>query len=226
MNRTRCSLVGERAWWFPSLPLGVWVALAFASPAEAGPHADGVMVLHRNPNVVFSAGLAYCGESGLASCNDAVTRADVSSTVVLHALAAFPSENSPRLAGVCYGIQYDVAQIAILEWGHCGGFELHTQDWPGSGEGSCVTWEEAQTGHLTEIAWFAAYSLEGNPSQLALQDHPTGGGNFADDAVPSNIDPIADYGAFGFYVDGILPCPDVPVPAEERSWGGVKAGFR
>jgi hypothetical protein len=108
----------------------------------------------------------------------------------------------------------------------CGDFELHTQNWPSSGEGICITWNEAQLGHLTELNWFAAYSIEGNPTPIALVGHPTGGGAFGDDDMPANIDPIADYGTFGFYVDGYLPCPEGPVPVEEHSWGRVKAEFR
>lgn len=191
----------------PSL-LSLCLGLVLVSSAEGGPNAGGVIILHWNESVVYSPGITYCGQSALPSCNDAVTRADNPGTLVLHALAAFPLENFPRLAGICFGVQYDESQNVVVDWGYCGDFELHTSDWPSSGAGSCVTWFEAQTGHLTEFHWFAAYSIYGNPTELALSPHPTGGGNFGDDDVPSNIDAIADYGTFGFYMDGDLPCPN------------------
>ncbi|MCA9726940.1 MAG: hypothetical protein R3E12_09300 [Candidatus Eisenbacteria bacterium] len=200
--------------------------LVFASAADAGPNANGVIVLHWNESVVYTDGTDFCGESGLESCNDAVTTTSASSTVVLHALAAFPTENAPRLAGLCFGVQYDELQIRVTDWGACGDFELHENNWPGSNQGVCITWSEAQTGHLTEICWFAAYSVYGDASELALRGHPQGGGLFADDAVPSNIDPIADYGRLGFFQDGYLPCPNPPTPVEPSSWGRTKAVFR
>jgi hypothetical protein len=192
-----------------SLLLGFWLGLVLVSTAEGGPNAGGVLILHWNTSVVYSPGVTtYCGQSELPSCNDAVTRANTATTLVLHALAAFPLENVPRLAGVCFGVQYDESQTFIVDWGACGDFELPNSGWPGSVEGNCVTWNEAQTDHVTEIYWFAAYSIYGNSTQLALRGHPSGGGSFGDDDVPANLDPIADYGTFGFYTDGYLPCPN------------------
>lgn len=193
--------------------LSLWVGIVLAAPAEGGPNQGGVIILHRNEGMVYSPGISYCGQSGLDVCDNAVTRFDATDIVVLHALAAFPGDSFPRLAGVVFGVTYNEATIEIVEWGSCGDFELPNGGWPGSNQGTAVTWNEAQTGHLTQIYWFAAYEAYGNPATLALMGHPSGGGNFGDDAVPSNVDPIAGYGSFGFNVDGVLPCP-FPPPTE------------
>src|SRR5690606_26100653 len=152
--------------------------LSFASVVEAGPNEGGVILLHRNPDVVYTSGVDYCGQSDLLSCSDAVTRADVDDTVVLHVLASFLSGTEPRMAGVCFGVEYDESSVAIDDWGYCGDFELHQTAWPSSGSGICVTWFEAQTAFLTEIGWLAAHSVDGSPAQLSLVNHPVGGGVF------------------------------------------------
>ncbi|MCC7141841.1 MAG: hypothetical protein IT349_07025, partial [Candidatus Eisenbacteria bacterium] len=190
------------------------LALALASSAVAGPNAGGVVVLHRNPAVVYSVGLGFCGQAALDSCSNAVKRADTNETIVLHALAAFPFESSPRMAGLCFGVEYDDLLVGIAEGIGCGDFQLSTSGWPGSYEGTCITWFQAHTGHLKEVCWFSAYSLSGGPAEISLGPHPTGGGNFADDAVPAHIDPIAGYGSFGFYQDGFAPCPPPPITIE------------
>ena len=81
----------------------------------------------------------------------------------------------------------------------------------------------AQTDRLVLVYTLAAVEYYGTDASLDLIGHPTGGGWFADDAVPANLDPIADYGRMGFNSNpGYLPCPDGPTPAVESSWGAVK----
>ncbi|MCA9727468.1 MAG: hypothetical protein KC729_07280, partial [Candidatus Eisenbacteria bacterium] len=185
--------------------------LLVVSSAFGGPNAGGVIILHQNDALVYTDGVSFCGQAGLNVCDNAATRADTDEIVVLHALAAFPGDAHPRLAGIAFGVHYDEAQIRFVDWGMCGDFELSESGWPASDSGTAVTWGEAQTNHLTQFYWIAAYSYLGNPAQVVLRGHPQGGGNFADDDIPSNLDVIADYGAFGFYMDGELPCP-VPQP--------------
>jgi hypothetical protein len=178
-----------------------------ASTAKAGPNAGGVIVLHRNEDIIYTSDVTnYCGMSDVPDCLNAETRADVDDIVVLHALAAF--HPGSRLAGVCFGVQYDETRAAIVDWGMCGDFELHTQDWPSSDDGLCIVWFEAQTDPLVELCWFAAHSVDGSATLVSLIGHPNGGGHFADDDIPANLDEIAGYGTFGFYMDGSVPCGD------------------
>lgn len=179
-----------------------------------GPNSGGTLILHANESLVFSSDDAYCGQSGLAQCTDAVTRTDEHfAPIVVHVIAAFPQNVSPRLSGVVFGIEY--ADCLRLEgWGACGNFELPTSGWPASGEGTAVTWASAQTTLLTEIYWFAAYVYSTDDTRLDLVPNPSHGAYFADDSIPSQLDPIVAFGSFGFGMDGVLPCPEnLPVGA-------------
>lgn len=183
---------------------------AHASRAQGvpGPNFGGTLLLHHDPSVVYTSDESgYCGQSALAGCEDANTRHDaVGEPIALSVIAAFHAGNAPRLAGVTFGIDYGTC-IEIADGGSCGDFELHTSDWPQSGSGTAVTWDVAQTDHLVEVYWFAAYSEIDYPELLRLTPHPTGGGFFADDSVPSRLDVIAGYGKFGFFTTGTAPCP-------------------
>lgn len=182
-----------------------------AAPGR-GPNAGGTLILHANAALVFSTDDDYCGQSGLTDCTDAVTRSDERFTpVVVHVIAAFPETSSPRLAGIVFGVEY--ADCLRLDgWGACGDFELSTSAWPASGEGTAVTWASAQTSALTEVYWFGAYLYSTEDTRLDLAPHPSQGAYFADDSIPSQLDPIAGLGSFGFGMNGVLPCPGSATP--------------
>lgn len=179
--------------------------------ALAGPNANGTLVVVLAPGVVYTTDIVdYCGASGLQNCGDGIASFDGTDTVVLNVLAAFPTVGSPRLAGVTFGWAY--SEASIVAFGSCGDFELATGAWPASGEGTAVTFSSARTTSLVDIYWAAAYNYYGNPTTLDLTPHPTQGANFADDDVPSNLDPIAALGSFGFSTEGNLPCPVEAAP--------------
>ena len=177
-----------------------------------GPNANGTLIMHTNPSVVFTTDELYCGTAGITECSQAIAETDRQfEAAVVHVVAAFPPSANPRLAGVTFGISY--ADCLVLEaWGPCGDFELPTPDWPVSGEGTAVTWGTAQTSLLTEVYWIAAYVYSVDPTTLDLIPHPTQGALFADDDVPSILDPIVALGSFGFGTAGSLPCPMDVVP--------------
>lgn len=177
-----------------------------------GPNLGGTLLLHANPSLEYTdGGTAYCGLSGLADCSQAVARHDGTDAIVIHVLAAFHADAGPRLAAVTFGLEYG-ACTEIADYQNCGDFELPTASWPGSGEGVAVAWDLAQTEHLTEVYWFAAYNEIEYPEALSLTPHPTQGAYFADDSVPSVLDPIAALGSFGFFQNGVAPCPAPPSP--------------
>src|SRR5690606_20317434 len=56
------------------------------------------------------------------------------------------------------------------------------------------------------VYWFAAYAYDGEA--LELRVHPTQGGQFADDSIPSEIDKIEGFGIMGFGSNpGLVVCP-------------------
>lgn len=208
----------RRACLFPRTPSPTRLALGFpllafalglATRSEAGPNAGGVVILHRNASLTYTIGANFCGVSGITKCEDAVTSASPGIPVVLHALAAFPGNHFPRLSGITIGVNYDATKVFVAHWGACGDFSLPTSGWPGPNEGLAMTWNQPKTGYLTEVCWFDAYAYTG-PTTFKLVPHPTGGSSFADDSVPSIIDPVAGYGQFGFIASGQLPCPTPP----------------
>jgi hypothetical protein len=175
--------------------------------ALAGVNAGGSLILALANGVEYTTDIEdYCGATGLQACGDAIAQTDGTATVVIGVLAAFPSVGSPRLAGVTFGWAYG-SEITLANQGNCGDFELATAGWPASGEGTAVTWGTAQTSTLTDVYWVAAYNYYGNPNTLDLIPHPSQGAFFADDSVPSVLDPIAALGSFGFSTPGNVPCP-------------------
>jgi hypothetical protein len=194
----------------------------------SGPNEGGVVIVHSPADIVYTDDVDYCGQSGIIRCFEADVRVEGTDIATFFILAAFPEANSPRLAGVTLGIGYSTDDIELVDWGTCGDFQLPTNDWPEPGSGSAVTWLEAQTDHVVEIHWFAAYNASGNPATFDVTEHPSRGGSviFADDSIPAEIDIAVDHGRLGFGgEEGYLPCPD-PVPVEQTTWGQLKATYR
>jgi hypothetical protein len=183
------------------------------SAALAGPNAGGTLVLALSEGTVYTTDVpSYCGSTTASSCDDVVATSNVTDdNSVLNVLAAFPPPGG-RLAGITWGILYDEANVFLNAFGSCGDFEIADPDWPADGSGTAVTWGTAETGQLIEVYWFAGYGYAG--FSLALAPHPTQGGNFADDSIPAESDPIAGFGRFGWGIPGSTPCPSTQPQTE------------
>jgi hypothetical protein len=185
-------------------PLSLPSQSTLAGGGGRGPNAGGTLILHYDGIAYTTDETDYCGMAGLNICDAADTRVDQETPVVFHVYAAFPGVS--RLAGLTFGVSYQDCFV-LTGHGDCGNFELPDPTWPASGTGTAVTWTTVQEAQLVEVYWFAGYVLGGQQTSFALAQHPTQGGNFADDDVPSNIDPIAGYGVLGFHRNGLAPCP-------------------
>lgn len=181
------------------------------STEPLGPNRYGVLVLHSDPELVYTDTEAYCERTMVAGCADLVAHRNDPDPAVIHALALFPEEAPPRLRGVTFGLDFPDC-VSLLAWESCGDFELAQEGWPAPGTGTAVTWGTTQTDPVVEVYWFAAYGIETEPGELALIPHPTQGADFADDSVPALLDPIAALGSFGFFRPGVVPCPPEPEP--------------
>ena len=178
--------------------------------AHAGPNANGYLNVVYQSDVDYTTDQdSYCG-SGIAPCHDGISSYTDTNTIVLSVIASFSA--APRLVGTVFGLDYDPSEITIVAYGPCGDFELPTNSWPNPGEGTAITWQTAQTDPVVDIYWMAAYDYYGLPSTLDLVPHPTQGAFFADDSVPSILDPIAGLGRFGFFTNGDVYCPEPPSP--------------
>lgn len=204
----------------------VFITSAIAKIAHAGPNQHGVIFLHRNEAIVTTNDEArYCGQSDLTECASAVTRCDGDAQVVLHALAAFPQETDPQVAGLLFGIQYDEELLAVSTSGNCGDDGYPVEGWPHSGSGAIIMFDTVREERLFEFYWITVYALTYDASSFGLGEVTTQGAYFLGPPPIDELDPIEDFGRMGFGMPGYLPCPG-PVPSAEASWGQIKASFR
>ncbi|MCA9758822.1 MAG: hypothetical protein KDA27_23715 [Candidatus Eisenbacteria bacterium] len=198
------------------LPLSLGLGfLLSAGAAHAGPNAGGTLIIHAAPGIAYTDDLPpLCEIVDLpGDCSGAVTNLPGGSSEphVWWIAAAFPNGSSPRLAGVTLGVHYDDAAITLVDYGPCGDFELHDEAWPAPGSGTAITWGVAQTDHLVSIYGFAGYEYYGNDVTFCVGQPAVRNAVFADDSVPSQLDPVVDFGCLGFNGDpGYLACPDGP----------------
>lgn len=186
------------------------LAGAASRTALAGPNANGTLIVHENQTTDYTTDPngPYCGTSGLASCGSAVSSATGTNEVIFHVFAAFPSNASPSLKKVAFGVSYP-GGIQLVDYGLCGDSETSTSEWPDTGQGTVVQWGTAKTSTLVELYWFTAYNYFGNaPSaSFCITAHPVAGGKFFDGSIPEVEDAIAAYGCFGFDTSGSNTCP-------------------
>jgi hypothetical protein len=224
---------------------GVWIPCLFGvcgaasdGAAESGPNAGGTLILHTTAQVppcstyestdLCTRCLDELPDNAIDRCEDA--RATVPPSIDVNAfwvMAAFPPQGSPSLGEVAFGIEYDPLRIEIGFTLACADGVVYTTDWPSSGSGSVVSWEEPRTDHLIVVHGFYAYS-DGTPTELSVVPHPDHGGYFADGETPPHVDLVDDYGRLGFGGEsGYLPCPEEPptIPTP-LSWGRIKARNR
>ncbi|MEZ4647997.1 MAG: FlgD immunoglobulin-like domain containing protein [Candidatus Eisenbacteria bacterium] len=232
-NRTRPSSSMRR----PStsiLSVGLWLIVTGLLPvaSNAGPNAGGSLLVHALETTSYTTEhlYGYC-----APLPDAFSRAegqepwigsaswiddceevdssfpDAATPVAWVVFASFSQDNFPRLAGVEFGIEYSPA-LRIIDWGACADFESFTGNWPNSGAGTIVVWNDELTERLVPVYWFAGYaasaaSEEGGGLHFSVTPHPLHGGHFADRSPAPVLDEIAHYGALGFGNPGNVPCP-------------------
>lgn len=194
------------------------VSVLLAGSAFAGPNAGGVLVLHVPEVVVETGSSGWCPiveeQVPLLNCDSAIAQVTDTEPHLWVVYAAFHSVSSPRLAGLIFGVDYDPSTVLPFYAESCGDFELPSTNWPDPDTGTAVTWNPAQTSQLVQVYVFAGYEYYGNATTFDLIPNPNGGGFFADDAVPANLDPIAAYGSIGFGgASGSVPCPGGTVGA-------------
>ncbi|MEZ4647733.1 MAG: hypothetical protein R3E97_02920 [Candidatus Eisenbacteria bacterium] len=200
-----------------ALAVSLGCATVLTSTSIAGPNANGTLIVHYFAGGIFCVDDPPCvlaeNMDPLLSCADGLTNVPEDTPALFSVYAAFPETDGPRVSGITFGIDYP-EPVFVLAYESCADFELPTGDWPNPGAGTAVTWTSAQTSTLTHVYAFSGYSYSfyGADQSFDLIPHPSQGGFFADDDVPSNLDPIVDYGVLGFGNNpGYLPCPAIPM---------------
>ncbi|MCA9727900.1 MAG: hypothetical protein KC729_09480 [Candidatus Eisenbacteria bacterium] len=198
--------------------LSLLFTFAVFGTAQAGPNADGVLMVHVDDSIVYSDGMSYVGLSDRncaddfncpihdEACSQQTNIAtstkgagSIDEITVWWVLAAFPQASCPRLSGITFGVGWGTGanDVTVVGYGSAGDYEIPSDEWPSNfGNGTAVVWSSARRAHLIEVYWFAGYATYG-PVEFTLGPHFTQGGNFADDAVPSHLDPIREYAKLG-----------------------------
>ncbi len=191
--------------------------VVFCSPAIAGPNSDGAIIVHTNDGYVYDSAETACttplGQP--ASCEDALTQTNQSTSVVWF-LAAFPPGANPAVATIYFGIDIDAANVdANLAFGACGApgmLEIPDAGWPSNDAGNSIGFGTPVVGNtLFRFYYFGRRSPRDLPvPYLCSAINPTGGyAAFFDTSLPPREDRIARFGCVKWYEPGSNSCPQV-----------------
>lgn len=191
----------------PFLSLMLLSVALLPDPACAGANRGGVLLLHAQPEIVYTTTDAdHCDLSLPSDCASAETELGIDRVTIVSVLAAFDAAANPRLSGLTFGLRYPEG-VAIVAHGACGDFELCQPGWPRSGYGTALSFNAPRTGMLEQVYWLAIGVEDVGLSSVELIAHPMQGASFADDTIPARLDPITDFGSLGIGALGYAPCP-------------------
>ena len=178
-------------------------------PAFAGPNEGGMLLLHCNETLQFSADGDFSGYAQLYDAKDAVTQVPGDEQgVVYFVLASFDDYAMPRLKAIAFGIELSSPGVEPIRYGPSRppSITIPIGPWPSSGSGIAMTWPDDSVfdRRLNEIYWFCGYAYAGQTVKLVkLPDKP-----MVDDSFPPEADEIAGCGILGFGVSGFNPRSD------------------
>jgi hypothetical protein len=192
------------------------------SPALAGIHSGGSLIVHTNEDLMFSHLTLPCleeyhpgGPWMPAECEQMTTQATVyDRPIVIWFLTAFHESVTPAVTGIVCGLHHDLPGPEWIEtYGACGPAASHgTPDFPGSGSGFVVVYDMANPirDNLFPFYFFAIWGDEPGDS-FGLGIHPDYGTAWVfDDSAPFEIDLIHRFGAVRWDAQGFNECPVPP----------------
>jgi hypothetical protein len=183
---------------------------SLAPGADAGRHARGVLALHADQAVSFSEGKDYCAPVEWAKCGSLNTSVSSAGTTLIRVIAMFPEEQEVTVSAISFGIEYH--GLTILDHGPCADAQVSTSNWPNSGEGIRLTWDDLLTEHPRQIYWFVVES-DGRAGRFALSRFSSVRADIVDGSRPGPLDAVDDLGIIGFNAPGYSRCPDGGRPA-------------
>ncbi len=193
----------------------LWIVLAAAPRAWAGPNAGGTLVVH-DPGVEYTSGtLAY--PTPVTECTQIDNQLPVGIPAggegwVWKVYAAFDPATEPRLKGVRFGATF-TPEVVILAGGvpDPSVYEVSINGWPSvSGGGAELSFLETQTSPVVECYWLGGYCAS-ETGTWTTAPHPVVPAVFLDDSSVPAEDPILAFGSVGFGQPGFTICP----PADE-----------
>ncbi len=204
------------------VPFAEAVSEPFTISDGIGPNYGGTLVLHWEPSIVYTAGEEYCGAAAIQSCDEVNAKVEyeggVSGDWLLHAFAAFPTTS--RLAAVSFALDYHHF-LEVDDYGTCADFEVTDSNWPDSGSGASLSWEEPVESTFVPLYWFQVHSDINEFVYFTTKRHPGNGGYFLDDSTPPVRSPIVDHGVVSYAAGGVhVPCPETWVADVNRDLYG------
>lgn len=139
-----------------------------------------------------------------------------------------------RIAGIRYGTRCEVsvgAGIYSCGWTSCSDFEIPSPGWPGCGENNAQTWTSEQLGPHVTLGIMDVYIYAGTIAKLGFGPDTRVGFAEMCDASPLPLccrrfeTHYTAFGMLGINRLGYNPC-GMLCPAEQTTWGAVKAQYR
>ena len=200
----------------PGLVAVLILAGALAANADPSDLSGGVFISHHPSTLQFSSDPPpegwcqhYLSNHAISTCEDQVNRIDTTDGSIWFVLAAWDEAKSLR--GIDFGLGlYTEANYSITAYGPCypsQGLELSTPNWPGSSQGtSIVITDDVWSGSISPIYYFAGYAYAEEIVPLGI-NQGTGFGGAVNCANPPTPYIIDDFGAMGFFRNGVAVCP-------------------
>ncbi len=183
------------------------------APALAGPNSDGAIIVHTNDAYDYLSTTICSTPLGQpSSCEEAITRTDLSISVVWF-LAAFPPGAIPAVSMIYFGVNFDVANLDASAFGPCGPagtLEIRDPGWPANEAGCSIGFGTPIVGEtLFRFYYFKVDDFLGSAGPYFCSAiNPTGGyGSFFDNSFPPLEDSITQFGCVNWYQPGYNACP-------------------
>ncbi|MBD3162982.1 MAG: hypothetical protein GF346_11240 [Candidatus Eisenbacteria bacterium] len=199
--------------------------------AEAGRNANGALIVHSDPGLVYSSGPPDCGSalarpSDCAAANPDVEIPDGGANPIVWVLAAFPSAASPEVGVAQFGIDHSLPGGAVLAYDWCAPVILGfgSDGWPAAGTSVYMGLDPPATDRVVPLCWFAVAGSSGDFFSTT-EDPVLGRAVFVDRGQPATEDAVDRFGTARWGSGGSNECP--PSSSErETNWGEAKARYR
>ncbi|MBU1700161.1 MAG: T9SS type A sorting domain-containing protein [Candidatus Eisenbacteria bacterium] len=199
------------------------VLVFWIGSSVAGPNAGGVLVVHHDPELVYTAGV--CDSLVVPSdCTELnPTAAADGSPQLWFVLAAFPDSLANRFSTVVFGLgDYDDTDLVIGAAGPCATFgtplEIPSPGWPGPNSGTAVSWAPAcGSGGLVPVYWFVTYAYA--QGSIPLGDYyPNQSSAFVSCGSLPEEDTVSAFATMGFGTPGENQCPIAEGQGDDFDW--------
>jgi hypothetical protein len=194
------------------------MAMLIGSPSWAGRNANGMMLVHTDDSIVYTATDDYCQSATPDRCEDFVNTSHKTpdEATVVWLMAAFMGSSSPAVTTLQFGIHHNLPQNQgyIERYSACGPQPLELPDtgWPEPNDcGNLVAYGVPVYDHAFPFYWFAVWH-DDDTYFFGTRTYPsTNEAKFVDDSSPPIEDLCFNFATMRWNVPGEMSCiPDQP----------------